>query len=236
MKTGVAVFAQVLLFASIVSAQAVLRIDSAESPTPFASQAIISAPPMFASGFSFYGAMPDDPLGLLQQEQIQKELELTNSQTAFVKELQNDIQRQTGELFQAQAKFGGDAARLMETATKAVRENITKELDQLLEPKQLKRLGQIEVQMKLKNRGALALVEDKIANALEIDSEQKKEIREKQGKAQSELMKRIEDLRVQYRNDLIRGVLSEKQLLRFEQLSGEDYKIQEPNTRRFNVR
>ena len=97
--------------------------------------------------------MPDDPLGLLQREQIQEELELSDDQIALVKELQLDIQRQTREIFAAQAKFGGDAGKMVEAANRAVRENIQKELKEILSPSQMKRLGQLEVQMKLKNRG-----------------------------------------------------------------------------------
>ncbi len=233
MKIAFFVVASLFIWPTIAFSQSILRIESAEAT--IAPQAFVTGPPMIGSTVSFFGGMPDDPLGLLRREQIQKELELTNAQSAVVKELQNDIQRQTSELFQAQAKFGGDAARLMETATKAVRENVTKELELLLEPKQLKRLSQIEVQMKLKHRGAIALIDDKLAKALEIDDEQKKEIEEKQKEKQEELMKKFEELRIQYRDDLIKEVLSEKQLLGLEQLSGDDYKVQAPNIRRFNV-
>ena len=238
MKIALAVVAQLFFLASIVSSQTVIKLETAEAPVSFpmpVSGQFFSPTIATSSSISIFGGLPDDPLGLLQREQIQKELELTNSQQAVVKELQNDIQRQTGELFQAQAKFGGDAARLMETATKAVRENITKELETLLEPKQLKRLGQIEVQMKIKNRGVLALVEGRLAEALELEDDQKKEIKDKQREAQQELMKKIEDLRVQYRDDLIKEVLSEKQLLGLEELSGDDYKVKAPNMRRFNL-
>ncbi len=185
------------------------------------------------SAFSFSGGfLPDDPLGMLQQEQIQEELELSNDQIAVVKELQSDIKRQTGEIFAAQAKFGGDAGKMMAAATKAIRQNLEKELKEILSPSQIKRLGQLEIQMKIKNRGAMALVDDKLVKMLGVSDEQQKEVQARHREMQKELRDEIQKLRDRYRKELIKELLSDDQLSKLEDVSGNEYEVKQINPRR----
>ena len=185
--------------------------------------------------FSFDGTafMPSDPLGMLQQKQIQEELDLSDDQLSVVDELRNDIGRQTKEIFSTGVQFGGDAAKLMQTAQKTIREKITKELEGILSTKQFTRLGQLEVQMKIRNRGVLALTESKLADALAVTDEQKKEIRDEQRDSQRELQKEIAALRERYRKRLIKKLLSDEQLSKLESLSGDEYEVKAINRRRF---
>lgn len=222
-----------LVVSSLAFAQGpvVLRTVNSGDAEGVVSQ--IFASPDMGSSLSFFGRhMPSDPLGMLQREQIQDELDLNEDQIAVIKELQSDIQRQTKEIFSSGAKFGGDAARMMATAQKAIRQNIEKELKSVLSPKQLKRLGQLEVQMSLRNRGVRALTEEKLAAALEISDEQKKEIREGQRESQKALQKEIEALRERHRNRLLQRLLSDEQLSKLELLSGNEYKVKTVNRRR----
>lgn len=221
----------VLVVAALAPAQVVIR---SVGDVPEGVGAITAfAPSRISSGASFsFFHMPSDPLGLLQQKQIQEELELSDDQRTVVEELQKDIQRQTREIFEANAKFGGDAARLMETAQKTVRKNVEKELEKVLSPKQLKRLGQLEVQMSIKNRGVHALTEEKLASALGVADEQKEEIRERGREMQEELRAEIAKLRERLRNRLIKELLDDDQLVKLEELSGEEYEVQRPNVRR----
>lgn len=177
--------------------------------------------------------IPDDPLGMLQSKQIQKELELSKDQIIAVEEFQADIGRQMSEMFSKQAGLGVNAARMMEKAGKALRENVEKELKDVLSFKQLKRLGQLEVQMKIRNRGARALADDKLAGALEISDEQKKDIQSENRKMQKELQKEIEKLREKFRQELIQDLLNKDQLAKLEELSGTEYKVKQPNVRRW---
>ena len=201
---------------------------------PEAVQSFV-APILSSADVSFFphSMVPDDPLGMLQRKQIQDELDLSKDQVTLVEELQKDIQRQMGEVFATQAKFGGDAARMMESATKAIRKNIEKELNDVLSFKQMKRLGQLEVQMKLRNRGVRALAEEKLANALEISDDQKKEIRKQARDMHKDLQKEIERLRERFRERLIKDLLEEDQLAKLEEISGEEYEVQQTNIRRW---
>ena len=190
--------------------------------------------PIMGESLTFFPSsmMPDDPLGLLQKKQIQEELELSKEQIITVEELQKDIQRQMTEVFTTQAKFGGNAAQMVEAANKAIRENITKELKEVLLPKQMKRLGQLEVQMKLRNRGVRALAEGKLAERLQISDGQKKEIREQSAEMQKELQQQIEMLRERLRKRLIKDVLDKEQLVQLEEVTGDEFDVQQPNVRR----
>jgi|GEM_PF-4916841 len=188
---------------------------------------------MGSVSFMGHSMIPDDPLGMLQKKQIQEELELSKDQIVVVEELQKDIQRQMAEMFSKQAGFGVNAARMMETAAKATRENVEKELKDVLSFKQLKRLGQLEVQMKIRNRGAHALTDDKLADALEISDKQKKDIQTESREMQKDLQKEIEKLRARFRQELIEDLLDKEQLSKLEKLSGTEYKVKQPNVRRF---
>lgn len=192
------------------------------------------APMLSGGSLSFFPSMlPDDPLGMLQRKPIQQELDLEQDQIALVKELQSDIQRQTQEIFATQAKFGGDAARMVETANKAVRKNIEKELKEILSFKQLKRLGQLEIQMKLRNRGIRAFVEEKLAKQLAISDDQKKTIQKEARQSQTELEEEIRKLRQRFRKRAIRDVLEDDQLRKLEELTGDEYEAEDSNIRRF---
>ena len=179
--------------------------------------------------------MPDDPLGLLQKKQIQEELELSKEQMVVVEELQKDIQRQMSEVFTTQAKLGGNAAQMIEAANKAIRQNIEKELKEVLSPKQLKRLSQLEVQMKLRNRGVRALAEGTLANRLGISDEQKQDIREQSAEMQKELQKEIAKLRERFRKQLIKDLLDKEQLSKLEEATGDEFDVRQPNIRRMRI-
>lgn len=218
------------LLCSTLTAQEVVvsQTNATFATVPFAGDAVSF---VTLDGLQF---MPSDPLGMLKQKQIQEELELSKDQLAVVEELQKEIGRQTKEIFTAGVKFGGDAGQLMQTAQKTIREKITKELENILSTKQFTRLGQLEVQMKIRNRGVLALTDERIAESLVVSDEQKKDIRDSHRESQKELQEEIAKLRERHRKRLIKKLLSDEQLAQLEELSGDEYEVKAVNRRRFN--
>lgn len=221
-----------LLFHFCMAQQVIISKSTTAGPIEEMPMAVFGAIDSI-TGFDFHGHMPDDPLAMLQKKQIQKEINLSDEQIAIVVELQKDIQRQMGQMFAANAKFGGDAGKMIESARKAIQKNIEKELKEILDFKQMKRLGQLEVQMKMKNRGVRALTDDKLSKALAISDKQKKQIQEEQSEMQKELQKEIQKLREKFRTDLINELLTDDQLTKLEELSGEEYDVKPVNIRRF---
>ena len=218
------------LLCSTLTAQEVVvsQTNATFATVPFAGDAVSF---VTLDGLQF---MPSDPLGMLKQKQIQEELELSKDQLAVVEELQKEIGRQTKEIFTAGVKFGGDAGQLMQTAQKTIREKITKELENILSTKQFTRLGQLEVQMKIRNRGVLALTDERIAESLVVSDEQKKDIRDSHRESQKQLQEEIAKLRERHRKRLIKKLLSDEQLAQLEDLSGDEYEVKAVNRRRFN--
>lgn len=226
-----------LLFCSTLTAQEV--VVSRQVVAGEASSATLAAVPFAGDAMSFLSFdglqfMPSDPLGMLQQKQIQDELELSKDQLAVVEELQKDIGRQTKEIFKAGIQFGGDAGQLMQTAQKTIREKISKELENILSTKQFARLGQLEVQMKIRNRGVLALTDERIAGTLAVSDDQKKDIRDTHRESQKELQEEIAKLRERHRKQLIKKLLSDEQLTKLEKLSGDEYEVKAINRRRIS--
>ena len=177
--------------------------------------------------------VPSDPMGMLRLPQFAKELELLDDQIQKIRELQQEMQKQTGEIFRSSAQLGrgGDMGQIMQAAQKAVRERTEQKLAQILHPHQVKRMKQLKVQLQVRNQGARALAGDEMAAALGITEDQKAELVEKQREAQEALQKRIQELRQKMQRDVMEDVLTPQQLKKLEQLSGEEYDVKKPDYR-----
>ena len=191
------------------------------------SMAPMGLPPMMGLG----SHVPSDSMGMLRLPQFEKELELVEDQLQQIRELQQEMQKKTGEIFRSSAQLGGgsDMGQIMREAQKAIREQTEQKLAQILLPHQMKRMKQLKVQLLLRNQGARALTGDEMAAALKITDEQKAELAEKQREAQKTLQKKIQQLREQMQRDVMEDVLTPQQLKKLEQLSGDKYDVQKPD-------
>ena len=234
-------FASMLAIGLIVSVaatclQAQITIQAMGSgdggPTAVYSFSSDSMAPMSLAPMMGFGShVPSDPMGMLRMPQFEKELELVEDQVQRIRELQQEMQKKTGEIFRSSAQLGsgGDMGQIMREAQKVIREQTEQKLAQILLPHQMKRMKQLKVQLLLRNQGARALTGDEMAAALNITDEQKAELAEKQREAQEALQKKIQKLREQMQRDVMEDVLTPQQLKKLEQLSGDKYDVQKPD-------
>jgi Spy/CpxP family protein refolding chaperone len=129
------------------------------------------------------GGFGADPLTLLSNEKVQKELDLTSEQKDSVKKLADERQTQGREAFAALRDLSQDERRAkMDEMRKAAQAKV----DAILLPPQVERLKQLTLQ----RQGAGALSDPEVAKALNISEDQKKQladIREAAGAQMREL-------------------------------------------------
>ena len=174
--------------------------------------------------------VPSDPMGMLRMPQFEKELELVDHQIEKIRELQQEMQKQTSEIFRNAANVSGDnVGQMMQEAQKVIRERTEEKLAKVLLPHQLQRLNQLKLQMQLRSRGVHAVAGEELAGALGLTDEQKQQLMEKQREAQQKLQERMQQLREQLQQEVIEDVLKPSQLQKLEKLTGEKYEVKKPD-------
>jgi Spy/CpxP family protein refolding chaperone len=126
-----------------------------------------------------------NPLRLLYSEAVQKELQITEEQLAKLKELAESAQARMRERMAAMRQKAAELQDLSPEERKArqkeMRDAMTKytdeiraKVEQVLDAAQVRRLDQIHLQM----AGPAALVQEKIAQELQITDEQKQKLKD----------------------------------------------------------
>jgi Spy/CpxP family protein refolding chaperone len=174
----------------------------------------------------FGGTFRANPLMLLRQESVQKELKLTEDQTKKIQELGDKTREKFQEI------FGGDEADRPKKMQELNEEN-RKAVAALLTPEQGKRLKEITYQQ----RGPASLTDPEVAKALELSEEQQTKIKsiiEETGAAMRELFtpgqppdddtrKKMADLRKSSGDKMV-ALLSAEQKTKWTALQGEPFK------------
>jgi hypothetical protein len=106
---------------------------------------------------------------------------------------------------------------------KQLRDQLAKEVEDVLLPHQKKRLEEIALRMKMKQRGTSgSLVESELAKTLDIDDTQKERIRRRAMEVQKELEEKIAKLREEARDEIL-SELSPEQHRKLKDLLGADF-------------
>jgi len=174
----------------------------------------------------FFGGFRNNPLMLLRQESVQKELKLTDDQIKKVQEMGEKNREKFQEI------FNGDEADRPQKMQALMEEN-RKAVAALLTPEQSKRLKEISLQQ----RGATAFADPEVAKALDLSEDQQtkvKSINEETATAMRDLFtpgqppdddarKKIADLR-KNSGDKLLALLSPEQKTKWTTLQGEPFK------------
>lgn len=95
---------------------------------------------------------------------------------------------------------------------KELRDQLAKEVDQVLLPHQKKRLEEIRLRMKMKMRGTSgSLVDTELAKTLDINDAQKERIRRRAAEVQQNLEEKIAKLREEAREEILSELTPEQQ-------------------------
>jgi Spy/CpxP family protein refolding chaperone len=106
---------------------------------------------------------------------------------------------------------------------KELRDELAKEVENVLLPHQRRRLDEISLRMKMRQRGTSgSLVDTELAKTLDISDSQKERIRERAAKVQKELEEKIAKLREEAREEIL-DELSPEQQRKLKDLLGKDF-------------
>lgn len=106
---------------------------------------------------------------------------------------------------------------------KELREELAKEIDNILLPHQRRRLEEISLRMKMKQRGTSgSLVDTELAKTLGIDDAQKDRIRRRAAEVQKELEEKIAKLREEAREEIL-DELSPDQQRKLKDMLGSEF-------------
>lgn len=203
----------------------------------------ISADFVSAQGFPS-PFMPRDTLGIASSPQFMEELGILDDQREQLVGLNRTIAKARNEMIRsmhvkqkehmAKSKGKSEAfnpGEYIREQEEQFKTQIKEGVGEILLPHQMKRLEELEVQMKIKSGGARAVAGDFIANALDLTDEQRKELREKEREAQRELNKKIAKLREEARESVLEEVLTDEQQEKLAQLTGDKFEVKRPERR-----
>jgi Spy/CpxP family protein refolding chaperone len=156
-------------------------------------------------------------LMLLNDENVQKDIELLDNQKEKLADLRDRIGEEMRALFQGGA--GGDARERIREKM----EEFQKEVDGILLPHQRDRLKQIGVQSRLR----YGSTSNAVAEALELSDDDKKKLEDKDRELTAEMNKEIAKIREKYRDKLL-DVLGPEQKAKWKQLVGNPIEFAAP--------
>jgi Spy/CpxP family protein refolding chaperone len=173
-------------------------------------------------------------LGLATRDDVQQELQLVDEQKDKVRAISDDMQTKTREemrgLFdqlrdlsaeERRAKFGEIRAKF-----EAINSEMEKKLDGVLLPHQLERLKQIDLQNKIRQRGASALTSGDVADALKLTDDQRDKLEKRAAEVQDELQTKIRELQADARKKMI-DVLTPDQQAQLQKLMGDNFDLKD---------
>ncbi len=115
---------------------------------------------------------------LLQSEQVQKELKITEAQKTKLQELSEKVRSEIRDLMSGMQNLSQEERRKkfeeMQPEMEKRAETLRKEIATILNPKQVKRWRQIELQQ----QGATALLRPEVADTIGLTDEQKAKLKE----------------------------------------------------------
>ena len=169
-----------------------------------------------------------DPLSMLSNPSVQKDLELVGDQLKQVQDLQaefaSQMKDQLGSL--TSGGFSPEQLKGIPALIAKIKEKQKDQLENLLLPHQLERLKQVALQTHMKQAGtAGAIATDQIANALGISSEQIENLKSRSKEINKKLQEDIEALKSKAQKELLSELTTDQQE-KLQELTGDKYEPQ----------
>lgn len=167
-----------------------------------------------------------DLFGLLNNESVQKELEIVPSQLEDIRELGQEMRDSMRDIFQGMRNASEDERQEMFDKLRTAREDVEKDLEKVLMPAQLERLKQIQVQQQSRGRGGMSFSNPRIVEALGLSEAQLADMREKAEELQTEMRAKLEELRKQADDELLQ-MLTPEQQKKWKEMVGDPFEMEQ---------
>jgi Spy/CpxP family protein refolding chaperone len=173
-------------------------------------------------------------LNLAMRDEVQQELQLVDEQKekvrATIDTMRDKVRDQMRGMFEQLRDASDEERRARFDEIRAKFESLdaegAKELEKILLPHQMERLKQIDLQNKIRFRGASALTSGDVAKALNLTDEQREKLEKRAAEVQEELQTKIRELQVEARKKMI-DVLSPEQQALLQKMMGDQFEVRD---------
>ena len=194
--------------------------------------------PMFFEPMVGGAAMGFDVAGsdfsLLNNESVQKDLNLVDGQLERIEEINKDFSEQMREKMKEfrdeEGRFNIDGAKGFGELIADLKNRQQEEINSILLPNQQDRLKQVARQMKMQQMGSEKALTKMLAEELGITSEQHQRIKDKSKQLRDDLNKKIAELKANAKKELM-GELTKEQRSKLEELLGDEFIVKEEDTK-----
>ena len=190
----------------------------------FATSSVMAQGPGGGRGFGGPGG-GGDLFGLLNNESVQKELEVVPSQLDEIQKIGQDMREQMMETFRGLRGASEEDRQAAFDKIRSMRDDMEKDLSKILMPAQLQRLKQIQVQQQSRGRGGLAITNGNIAEQLGLTETQIADLQAKSEELQTEMRSKLDELRKEADAELLK-LLTPEQQKKWKELIGEPFDMQ----------
>jgi Spy/CpxP family protein refolding chaperone len=202
----------------------------------FAAAGFVASPALAqrgGPGFGGPGGGAFGQIGLLDNEEVRKELEIVDEQvdkiTALRDKMREDMRAQFAGLRDMSEDERRTAFEGMRTKMEEAGKEMQKQVDDILLPQQRERLAQISLQQRLQRSGTVdGLTSGELAEQLGITEEQKAKMAEAAKEAEKELQAAIAKARAEAR-DKILSTLTPEQKDKIKKMLGSEFTMTQQN-------
>jgi len=170
-----------------------------------------------------------DPMTLMRMEQVQEELQLVDEQKAKLKEVGEELRRQTRQQWSVLRDLSPDQrkAKYAELRQKAAARaaEARKKVREILLPHQVKRLEQIAMQLRMRWRGLSGIAGDPaLAEQLGLSPEQKEKLKKIAEETRQKLQEAPRQIMEEAKKQAVE-VLTPEQKKKLEEATGEEFEL-----------
>lgn len=183
-------------------------------------------------GFQAYANPLGQSLPYLWGPQMEKELDIVDTQREALTKLRNDATAKMRTLYDMNIADPQERLKKYNEASKALGEETEKKALDILLPHQIKRIKQIALQMQLQQAGygsSAAFQNSQIADELKITDEQRTQLQEKQKEVSKEMQEKTQAFYKQLQEESrekVLSVLTPAQRKKLEELTGDKFEWQ----------
>ncbi len=191
-------------------------------------------------GGFFGAARGGGSLGLLGNEQVQREVELDDDQLTELREIQDGLRQMMRDMFSGirdvPAEERGQAMEELRGKMQERMKEFEQRANDLLLPHQQKRLKQLAYQSSGRGRGAGgALANEELLKELGVSEVQREELEAAAARAREELQKKYQKLLVEAETEILE-VLTKEQRDKYRELVGDPFQFDNGRNRAFGFR
>jgi Spy/CpxP family protein refolding chaperone len=212
-----------------------LAIFAVVAATVLASSVVLAQPPGggpggFGGPFGGGGGM----LGLIMREDVQQEIQLVDEQRekvmAVVEESRDEMRTEMRSMFEEMRDLSDEERRErfgeIREKMEEMNAGVEAKLKKALLPHQLDRLKQIDLQVRMQQRGEGGLSSRTVAEALDLSDEQREKLEQRAEEVRKELQEKVRQAQAEAREKMLE-VLTPEQRAKLDEMLGETFQMTE---------